>query len=352
MLGYNANATAVAGTGATALPSPPGVISSPTDEDHDTKSTEAREWPHNAAQDSGVRDGNPNAAPSVGAHPALKLQLHLKRPFHLGLKSLANAERDEMEHDLVSELCAALNIDPKHLELLEVSHPSTGPVTSGKIAPSHVPSLLTNADSHSVAPDTPLSDFDLSTLKSFACMFHCDDAGHLKVREMVARFRANVSLAPLLRRPLQLGAAPKTAQSLNERFDSMYIVPGTVSTFEEMIAFFGADEETYFRFTAAHPVKLTTVFLKDFEITYAQQAFRGMDVAGATLLQRRVLSQAATRLSADLVDRLHAFKDSYINQVEFIQFMDSVHGEFMSAWSFKTLLEQIERAYIQLLTNE
>ena len=160
-----------------------------------------------------------------------------------------------------------------------------------------------------------------------------------------------MSLANLLERPIQLGAEPPTEESLNARFSSMYIEPGNVTTFEELIAFFGASREQFIRYTAAHPVALKTLFLKDFEVSYAQKAFRGMDVMGATFLRRGVLIQASAVLSGDLRDRFDAFGDEYINEIEFVQMLDSVHGEFMSAWSFKQLLEQLERNYLRLLND-
>ena len=38
-----------------------------------------------------------------------------------------------------------------------------------------------------------------------------------------------------------------------------------------------------------------------------------------------------------------------MNEVEFVHVLDSVHGEFTSAWSFKQLLEQVEKSSLRLL---
>jgi hypothetical protein len=367
VLGYNAAAAAAAAAAATSPRSTAGTA------------TGRPAAGAGAALGAGAAfGGDLHATGDSQQRPALKLQLHLKRPFHLGLKSLADPERDSMEHDLVSELCAALNLDVGSVELLNVSHPaSSGPIQpgasvsdvdgSGTPAAGASSSLLSlrngKIDGSSSGGGTssstgPLSDFDLSTLKSFACMFHCDDYGHLRVREIVARLRSNISLAPLLQRPLQLhGSRVPTAQSLNSRFSSMYIAPGTTSTFEELIEFFGADSERLARYTAAHPVAINALFLKDFEVSYAQRAFRGMDVTRSTFLKRSVLVPATAQLppnagGGDLRDRFDAFGDEYMNEVEFVHVLDSVHGEFMSAWSFKQLLEQVEKSYLRLLLAE
>ena len=39
-----------------------------------------------------------------------------------------------------------------------------------------------------------------------------------------------------------------------------------------------------------------------------------------------------------------------MNEGEFVHVLDSVHGEFTSAWSFKQLLEQVEKTYLRLLS--
>ena len=317
---------------------------------------------------SGDGTGSP---PDPQAQPvALKLQLHLNKQFHLGLKSLADAERDDLEHGLVAELCATLEIDPSNLELLDVSHPTSrgtmrrtpaSSTSSTSIAVGPPPGKLTiqdgvtgsrpdSADVRGFDESNVLSDADISTLKSFACLFNCDDHGHLKAREIVARLRENVSLAHLLRRPLALTPKRTLGHSLNDRFSAMYIAPGTVATFDQIIDFFGADDEKFVRHTTVHPIGRPTCFLKDFEITYAQKAFRGMDASGSTFLTRDVVAEAGGRLSGDLKERIDAFGDEYLTESEFVEILDSVHGEFMSAWSFKQLLEQLERVYLELMS--
>jgi hypothetical protein len=37
-----------------------------------------------------------------------------------------------------------------------------------------------------------------------------------------------------------------------------------------------------------------------------------------------------------------------MNEVEFVQVLDGVHGDFMDAWNFRKLLQQLEQAYLQL----
>ena len=376
VLGYNAAAAAVAAAAAAAAAASSPAIQRDSGAQLPSSSPSADSFPVSTPETNEEAASEPAAAPGTAATQgqatatALKLELHLKRPFHLGLKSLAHPDRDDMEHDLVSELCEALGIEPANVELLNVSRASAGPIqagssvrtsarrtskgselSSGNSAPA--PLTLQNEQPGS---GVPLSDFDMSTLKSFACMFHCDDHGHLRVREIVSRLRANISLRHLLARPVQLGGgsasdiAP-TSQSLDERFSSMYVEPGTVSTFEEIIRFFGTGEEQYIRYTAAHPVALKTLFLKDFEVSYAQKAFSGMDVSDSTFVRRSFLIQASAVLSNDLRDRFDAFGDEYINEVEFVHILDSVHGEFMSAWSFKQLLEQLEKGYLRLLSK-
>ena len=73
------------------------------------------------------------------------------------------------------------------------------------------------------------------------------------------------------------------------------------------------------RYTAAHPVVINVLFLKDFEVSYVQRAFRGMDVTRSTFLKRSVLVPASAQLSGDLRDRFDAFGDEYVT--------DSFHSQ-------------------------